>query len=162
MGCQKNNPDWIVAYSAGTLDAPTQAALELHLLECPECRELAGSQKAVWAALDHWPPAPISADFDEKLYARIAQQEQESWWRRLSHWDWSWRPAVPVAAACAALIAAFLLKPPAPIPVNQAHATHAPQKIQIEQVERALDDMDMLKQITSVPSPNSAPSPEKI
>ena len=77
MGCQRNNPDWIVAYGAGTLDAPTQAALELHLLECPECRQLADSQKAVWAALDHWPPASVSPDFDEKLYARIARQEQE-------------------------------------------------------------------------------------
>jgi anti-sigma factor RsiW len=159
MACQKNNPDWIVAYSAGTLDAPTQAALELHLLECPECRQLAESQKAVWAALDHWPPASISTDFDQRLYARIAQQEQEHWWQRLSHWNWSWRPAMPVAAACAALIAAFLLKPPAPVPVNDAHA---PQRIQIEQVESALDDMDMLKQITSVTSADSSPSPEKI
>jgi anti-sigma factor RsiW len=159
MGCQKNNPDWIVAYSAGTLDAPSQAALELHLLECPECRHLAESQKAVWSALDHWPAAPVSPDFDQKLYARIAQQEQESWWQRMSHWNWSWRPAMPVAAACAALIAAFLLKPPVPIPVNPAHA---PQKIQMEQVESALDDMDMLKQITSVSSADSTPSPEKI
>jgi len=159
MGCQRNNPDWIVAYGAGTLDAPTQAALELHLLECPECRQLADSQKAVWTALDHWPPAAISTDFDEKLYARIAQREQESWWQRLSHWNWSWRPALPVAAACAVLVAAFLLKPPAPVPLNQAHA---PQKIQMEQVERALDDMDMLKQITSATSADSAPSPEKI
>lgn len=159
MGCQRNNPDWIVAYGAGTLDAPTQAALELHLLECPECRQLADSQKAVWTALDHWPAASVSPDFDQKLYARIARQEQEHWWQRLSHWNWSWRPAMPVAAACAALIAAFLLKPPAPIPVKEAHA---PQKIQMEQVERALDDIDMLKQITSVTSADASPSREKI
>lgn len=159
MACQKNNPDWIVAYSAGTLDAPSRASLELHLLECAECRQLAASQKAVWAALDQWPPASISPDFDAKLYARIAQQEQETWWQRLSHWNWSFRPAMPVAAACAVLVAAFLLKPPAPLSVNPPHNT---QKIQVEQVERALDDLDMLKQITTVTSADSTPSPEKI
>jgi len=50
---------------------------------------------------------------------------------------------MPVAAACAVLIVAFLVK-------NAGLSSGAQQpgqpQLQIEQVERALDDMDMLKQ----------------
>jgi len=64
---------------------------------------------------------------------------------------------MPLAAVCVALIAAFLLRSPSEPPA--APQTSQPQ---IEQVERALEDMDMLKQM-GVASPQEllAPGPDE-
>ena len=148
----------MIAYGAGTLAPETELALERHIQVCAKCREIAQAQKEVWSSLDTWTPAPVSPTFDERLYQRIAAEEQSKWWRRLFHANWSWRPAMPVAAACAALVAVFLLKGPAG---DQQIPSQTPPKPQIEQVERALDDMEMLKQL-SVAVPEPASSPEKI
>ena len=155
----KDGAELMIAYGAGTLAPETEFALEQHLELCAKCREIAQAQEEVWSSLDSWTPAPVSPSFDERLYQRIAAEEESKWWRRLFHANWSWRPAMPVAAACAALIAAFLLKGPA-----TDHATPLQQspRPQIEQVERALDDMEMLKQLSVMSVPESSPSSEKI
>ena len=162
MECPIENRDGaelMIAYGAGTLAPETEFALEQHLELCAKCRETARAQKEVWSSLDSWPPAPVSPNFDERLYERIAAEEQSKWWRRLFHANWSWRPAMPVAAACAALIAAFLLKGPANEQGVPAQTLPRPQ---IEQVERALDDMEMLKQLGVTTAPESSSSSEKI
>lgn len=146
MQCPQKNGDGvelIVAYAARTLDPESEAAFELHLESCASCRDMAAAQRAVWSALDELAPPAVSSNFDAKLYQRIAEEQQGAWWQRLFRADWSWRPAMPVAAACAVLIVAFLVKnyEPPVIPQQQAQP-----KLQIEQVESALDDMDMLKQ----------------
>jgi anti-sigma-K factor RskA len=104
---------------------------------------MADAQRTVWSALDELTPIPVSSNFDAKLYRRIAEEQQNAWWQRLFQAYWSWRPAMPVAAACAVLIVAFMVKS------SQRSIASPPQsqpKLQIEQVERALDDMEMLKQ----------------
>ncbi len=137
-----NGGELVVAYVARALDSGTEAAFKRHMEACATCREMAAAQQAVWTALDEWLPAPVSSNFDDKLYRQIASEAQPGWWQGMS---WLWRPAVPVAAACAALLLALILKnpeatnAPAPQPAGQP-------KVQIEQVEEALDDMDMLKQ----------------
>lgn len=152
-GCPLNNgnaAELVLAYGARTLDADGRAAFERHMLSCAGCRELAAAQQAVWSALDAWTPEPISSNFDEKLYQRILLEEQSRWWQRLFRADWSLRPAMPVAAACGVLIAAFLLRSPEP---TAAPPSPLQPKLRIEQVERALDDIDMLKQF-GVESPS--------
>jgi negative regulator of sigma E activity len=104
---------------------------------------LAAAQRAVWAALDELTPVPVSTNFDSKLYQRIAEEQRLAWWQRVLRADWSWRPAMPVAAACVVLLVAFLVKNAGP---SIALQQPAQPQLQIEQVERALDDMDMLKQ----------------
>ena len=141
-----------VAYSAKTLPVGAERAFQQHLESCADCRRLAHAQNEVWSALDAWTPARVSSDFDAQLYARIAAEEAQPRWRRLL-WslsgadirlNWSWKPAMPVAAACAVLLAAFLLKNP--VPEHRPQASVEPQ-VDIEQVERALDDIDMFKQL---------------
>lgn len=149
-----------IAYTARTLPAAEEMALHAHLGSCAGCRRMAEAQAEVWSALDEWTFSPVSSHFDERLYARIAAEQEKPWWRRMLgsplSLDWSWRPAMPVAAACAVLTAAFLLKSPV--------AEHQPQTsvqsgVDIEQVERALDDMDMLKQLglASISTPAKKP-----
>jgi anti-sigma factor RsiW len=162
MGCPADDvegEELILAYGANTLPREQQIELERHLEACASCRERAEAQRAVWSALDLWAPAVVSPNFDERLFRRIVSEEQNAWWQRLFSVNWSWRPAIPVAAACAALIAAFLLKSP----VLRTEPQSEPQpKLQIEQVEHALDDMDMLKQL-GVESPTDKARPsEKI
>ena len=158
LGESKSGAELIIAYGAGTLAPEVRFALEQHLEACEKCRAIAEAQRAVWSALDSWVPEPVSPNFNEALYRRIGADQHYPWWRRLFQARWSWRPAMPVAAACAALIAVFLLKGPAE---QQPSSQPAPAP-QIEQVERALDDMDMLKQL-GVAAPRETPSsPEQI
>jgi len=149
-----------MAYTAGTLEPDEQIALDRHMSVCPGCHDMVAAQRAVWESLDAWKPAPVSADFNARLYQRISEEAAVAWWRRLFlvNWSWVFRPAVPVAAACAALVIAFLVQGPAATPGAQVAVQ---QKVSIEQVERALDDMDMLKQI-SVPAPGEKHSTERI
>jgi anti-sigma factor RsiW len=133
-----------VAYSAGSLAPLEESNLERHMEGCSACRDMAAAQQQVWAALDAWTPASVDSNFDAKLYSRIAVDRQLPWWKH----DWtpsrSWKPAMPVAAACAALLTAFLIRTPI---VDHAPNAGVQPRIDMEQVERALDDIDMLKQI---------------
>ena len=162
MGCPTEDDEGeelILAYGARTLAPEQQIELERHLETCGSCREKAEAQRAVWSALDEWLPTVVSPNFDERLFRRIASEEQSAWWRRLFSVNWSWRPAVPAAMACAALIAAFLLKSPA---LRTEPQSEAQPKLQIEQVEHALDDMDMLKQLGVESALDKAHPSEKI
>lgn len=137
----ERSAELVVGYSARTLDPETAAAFERHMDCCATCCELAAAQRAVWAALDdadadaEWPSLRVSAEFDRRLFQRIERAENRRWW---------WRTLIP-ATACLALAAAFLFR--------QAETAGAPRKpqpqpaLQIEQVEHALDDMDLLKQL---------------
>lgn len=144
----------LISYAAGTLGAAESSVLERHLAECAKCRKLAGEQKNVWEALEGWTPAPISSDFDRRLYQRIAMEGGRPWWRFLwpPRFSFGFRHAAPVALACVALAAAFLIPGPIaqqPVP----HSLAAPQqKVDLEQVERTLDDLEMLKQFATPPA----------
>jgi hypothetical protein len=142
--------DLLVAYSAGRLAPRVEYAVRAHLAECADCRMVASAQAEVWSVLDSWEPLPVSADFNRKVYARIAQEDQSQWWirasRAVSRFDWSLRPAMPVAAACAALLVAFLLNSPF-VHDGQPKSAVVESRVDIEKLERALDDIDMLKQV---------------
>lgn len=139
--------DLLIAFTAGRLAPEEEIAFRRHIALCSECRTLADAQTELWQALDAWVPLPVSRDFDAKVYARIAAAERQPWYRKLRLFQWSFRgAAMPFAAACAALLIAFLLRTPLTVeapPPAQA-ITH---KVDIERLEQALDDLDMLKQL---------------
>ncbi len=151
MECPIETPDHVerlVAYSAGRLDSAARSQVEAHLWDCAGCRELVAAQKKVWDALDRWEADPVSAGFDRRLYRRI--QERISWWDYLAR---PLRPllvrrGIPIAAAAALVIVAGLLSqpppglPPAPPPKLSELDAASP-----DQVERALDDMEMLREL---------------
>jgi hypothetical protein len=161
MGCpvEDDGDELIIGYGARTLDPEQQRELERHLKICGRCRELAEAQRAVWSALEAWPTAVVSENFDERLYRRIALERQNSGWRSWFPTSWSMRPAVPVGVACAALVAAFLLKDPALRSMPEASIQPKPA---IEKVEQALDDMEMLTQLGVESAAEKAAASEKI
>jgi hypothetical protein len=158
----------MVALAAGTLTPAEQETLERHIDECAGCRRLADEQKAVWSALDVWTVPMVSEDFDQRLHARIAVAELRPWWKRqwdsLSHARFSWKPVLPVAAACVALFGVFLVHNPVSLGTSRTAPTTViqtqdAQKVDVDQVERALDDIDMLNQLDApATAPHSAPA----
>lgn len=142
-------------YGARSLTPEKEVALERHMASCEDCQRVASAQRTVWNALDVWEPSFVSPDFDQRLYSRIAREEQLPWYRRwfdssFLNMNWALRPAMPVGAACVAVLAAFLFR--GPVLDTKPDVSVQPQHFDMEQVERALDDVDMLKQLGVVPS----------
>ncbi len=142
----------LLEYLDRQLEPELAARIERHIAQCGDCQSVAAAQAAVWDALDRWEPAPVSADFDERLFARIESERLRpaGFWSRLrSAWsgplDALFRPAVPVAAACALLVGVFFFRPAAEVPVA-APAVQA-ESIDMEQVEKTLADVDVLRQL---------------
>ena len=138
----------LLAYCSRKLDAETAAVLEEHMESCPACREFASAQRSVWETLDAWEAAPVSPDFDRRLYRRIE--------REVSRWDLLIRPfrpllvrqGLPIAAAVGVMImAGVMLDRPAvpPSAPRQDTAQVQTESLRSDQVEHALDDMDMLR-----------------
>ncbi len=153
MTCSmENREERLLDYVAGSLNAPDAALLEKHLEICPACHEFVKGQRFVWDALDLFDPAPVSAAFDHRLHEQIAQT---SWWDRLVasvstpfRTPSLIRQGLPLAAAAALLVAAVIVwERPAPVPTPRPAALSAEgETLQPEQVERALDDMEMLRE----------------
>lgn len=152
MNCPtKRNEDAeiLLDYCAQTLSPVQMAEFEIHLTECADCSRVVAAQKEVWGALDTWTPAPVSLNFDARLYARIAQEQAAPVWRTWMRRMFQpalpypmWKSAIPLTAACALLTVALYVRTP--------EATHAVQpqlhadKVDIEQVEQTLEDFDIL------------------
>jgi hypothetical protein len=143
----RENAHLLLDYCTRKLEPESASVLERHIAVCSACRNFANGQRAVWQALDSWEAQPVSLDFDRRLYRRI---EARSPW-----WDVLLRPftivtlrrGLPAAVmTCLLVVAGVLLErpaaPPAPGDVVQVDS------VQPEQVERALDAMEMLAEFS--------------
>jgi anti-sigma factor RsiW len=143
MNCP--NRERLVERAAGRLEGEAAGEVERHLAGCSECQEWLASQAGVWAALDGWPPPPVSEDFDRRLYARLEEED-----RRGRRWAFPWRvfrlrPVLSWALAAMLVFAAVLLeRPKAPPPPGRGRP--AVETIDPDRLERALDDVEMLRQ----------------
>lgn len=146
----QENKEWLLEYSAGRLDKERAGMMARHLETCAECARLVEGQREVWRALSQWEPAPVSADFDRRLYGRI-DSEPASWLDRLFRpLEPLWRPAVPLVATCLLIVAGVALHTPRAT-VNPGDTQVRAEKIEAEQVERTLDDMQMLRELAVTP-----------
>lgn len=149
----------LLAYAAGKLDGRTRLALESHLESCAGCREFVRGQNVVWSALDLWEAAPVSADFDRRLYQRI--ERQVSWWDMLlAPFRPAIRHALPVTAAAAVVLTAVVLMERPSAPLSSAPATAQVESLRPEQVEHALAEVEMLDQFNRLmrsDSPDTKP-----
>jgi len=143
----QEHTEWLLDYAAGRLRGERLAQLVGHAETCGDCARFVTAQRVLWNALDRWEPEPVSMDFDRRLYRRIEAGKAAFWIRRLfCPLQPFWRPAVPLAAACLLIVASVMLhKPQAVIaPVDPAVRV---EKIEPEQVERTLDDLEMLREL---------------
>ncbi|HEX4133513.1 MAG TPA: hypothetical protein VHY84_02730 [Bryobacteraceae bacterium] len=158
MNCplQTEETDLLLDYSAGRLDAARAAALTQHMEQCAACAAFRTEQTAVWNALDLWEPAPVSMDFNRRLWQRIDAAAAAPWYQSLrdSLRFTNWKPAIPLAAAVIVIAAGFLLDHPgqqARTPEPGVSVTNVSLR-EADQVEQTLDDIQLLQQLDAVPS----------
>ncbi len=169
MQCPMQNNEatgFLLDYCDRKLDAANAALVEKHLQICGSCRELVEAQSAVYKSLQAWSAIDASPDFNRRLYARIEAEKRKSGILRLAAMlaeRWSLLPRRRVAAfvaVCALLLAAIWIH----APLNSQNGEQEPQAkarpVDVEQVERTLQDLDMLHQLnpTFAPEANSAGS----
>lgn len=138
----------LIDHFAGMLEAEVAVVVERHIEQCEACREFCRAQARVWSALDAWEPEPISESFDASLLKRIEEGDRGSLWK------WIWRPALPVAAVAIVIVAVFLMR--APNGTNTPVEGKNVEVVDVDQVEKALDDLDMLKQLYAAPQAEAA------
>lgn len=139
----------LLAYSFRKLDAAVLSLLESHVETCSACREFVQAQRAVSDALDAWQAAPVSADFDRRLYQRIDQQV--TWFERIMRpfQSLAVRRAIPIAASAGVVLMAGLLIQRTPMtPQGSQRDTAQMEALQPEQLVLALDEMDTLSQLS--------------
>jgi len=152
MSCplqRRETAEVLLDYASRRVAPELAEAFERHMEFCPACRQFAADQQAVWGALDAWEAMPISPDFDDRLRRRIEEDERRGAWAQL--WAalaapfsvFAWRPALPVAAACVTILAVFLVRGPSGGPAVPART----ETVDIEQVERTLDDINLLREL---------------
>jgi hypothetical protein len=146
----------LLDYVADKLEAEAAANLRDHLSSCAACAGFVSGQEKVWTALEDWDAAPVPANFDSRLYARI--ENQVSWWNRLMAPIFS--HAMPVAAAAGIMVLAgvMLERPALRGPIARPTEAAQVEAIAPEEVSDALDDMQMLQEFNSlVHADTSAP-----
>jgi hypothetical protein len=137
--------DLLLDYSAGRLPAARTAAVAHHMAGCPGCAQFLTGQAAVWKALDEWEPAPVSVDFNRRLWQRIDAAAAVPWYKNFGE---IWKPAIPLTAALLVIAAGFLLDHPG---VRQTRVPGVTLQ-EANQVEQTLDDIQLLDQLDSVNS----------
>ena len=149
------SPDLLMDFAAGKLDWESKRRMDLHVGKCEICSEALTAQTMVWKALDEWEAAPVSMDFDAKLYARIETRHATTWGKLksmlLPATGWlRWQPAVGMAGVAALFFGVFLLRTPSPTDHIADHSDGVSMEShEIEQAERALDDVEMVDKLFS-------------
>jgi hypothetical protein len=157
---ENNAIELLLDYSAGRLNAPARASLELHMESCVDCASFRMEQTAVWDALDLWEPAPVSMDFNRNLWRRIDAAAARPWYRKLAEAIrlTDWKPILPLTAAVALIAAGFLLDHPGSKPAGGFTVN------EVNQVEQTLDDIQLLHQLDVAPGTaagaNADPAPQ--
>jgi anti-sigma factor RsiW len=140
--------DLLLDYSAGRLDAARTAILARHMESCPDCASFRMEQKTVWDALDTWEPAPVSMDFNRRLWQRIEAAAAAPWYKNLgeSIRFANWKPVIPLTAAILVIAAGFLLDHPG----ARTNSVPGVSVKEANQVEQTLDDIQLLDQLDVV------------
>jgi hypothetical protein len=134
---QTGETDLLLDYAAGRLPAQEIAQ---HMAHCLACTQFLTEQAAVWKALDEWEPAPVSMDFNRRLWQRIDAAAAIPWYKNFGA---IWKPAIPLTAAMVVIAAGFLLDHPG---ARQPGVTLQ----EANQVEQTLDDIQLLDQLDAV------------
>ncbi len=159
MKCLTENTkgaDLLVGYLEGTLDQAERIEMESHAAACPDCRALL----AVDEQLNAFPPPVIPEDFDERVLARIARDEEKeqavsagSWWRSFAGAFHS-RAIATMALVAVAAVAIWIGQPGSSSsagedPAPKMAKADVPVDPEIEQLEQALQDLQLLMPMES-------------
>lgn len=149
-----SDPELLLDYCAGRLSGERAATFERHMAGCDACRSEARAQQAIWRALDDWDNVPLSPDFNRRLFSAIESERQGGFWERLRTLPerfglWSWKPVLAASAACAAITIGLLVHSPSVPGAKPADSQVKIEKVDADQVEEALDDVEMIRGLSS-------------
>jgi anti-sigma factor RsiW len=143
----KSGAQTLLDYCSGALGPAAAAEVERHAEVCDGCRRMVDAQRQVWESLDQWTAPAVSQDFNTRLYARIARENEaprwRQWIRRITQPVLPyalWKPAA-LAAAGAVLAVGFLVHVPRPVATTPQMST---DRVDIQQVANALEELDVL------------------
>lgn len=159
MSCpmaEREGAELVLAYCGRRLDPDKSQWYERHLEACGACRELVEAQRQVWRALDFWETLPVPEDFDRRLERRIEAEDGKPLFQRLSGLTQWLRPAIPVASAAVIALAVFLVRTPSAPDAGFAPGLEA---VEVDETERALEDLEMIRQLTLPPREAAARNP---
>jgi len=142
--------DVLLDYSAGRLDQERSALLAEHMIACADCAAFGIRQTEVWEALDAWEPEPVGLDFNRRMWQKIDAAAAAPWYRKLadSLRMGAWKPALPLTAAVVMVAAGFMIDHQKAVSVTPGVTNSAVVSVtDAEQVEKTLDDIQMLRQL---------------
>jgi anti-sigma factor RsiW len=145
---REDTADVLLDYSAGRLDKARAARLERHMETCDACAAFGAQQDAMWLALDEWEPEPVSMDFNRRMWLKIDLLEATPWYMRLGS---SWKPGFALAAAVVLVATAFVMDHSSTVVVSPNVSI-----TDVDQVEKTLDDVQLLKQFDSTVTATAA------
>jgi anti-sigma factor RsiW len=154
--------DLLLDYSAGKLEPAKMLMLEEHMDLCSACAAFRVGQAEVWQALDAWEPAPVSMDFNRRLWQKIDAVEAAPWYRKLadSLRMGAWKPALPLTAAVFLVAAGFMMDHQGAVSVSpNISVSEVASVSEADQVEKTLDDLQLLRQLDAGLSSRSNSSP---
>jgi len=127
----------------------TSQAATNHFEQCSSCRRVSLEQAALWQAMDSWNVRPVSSGFNRSLYAKIEAVAHETWYERLaaSVRPLFAQPAWALGMAGALFAAGFVFDHQA---TREHQTTIQVSTTEAEQVEKTLDDLEMLRQFDLV------------
>ena len=154
--------DVLLDYTAGRLEPARAFLFERHAESCTRCEELRAAQSAVWLSLDEWKLAPVSAGFNRELWRRIdADAQTPSFWTRDLARELHealqfsfWKRLAPLAVALALVATAFVFDHSGKPRANAAAAVVVTVS-DADQLDRALDDIQLLHEATTPAKPAS-------
>ena len=92
----------------GEMSSVIRKDFQQHNSDCPECAELLQQVNSAVTALQNIPGRQVSPDFNQRLRARIASEQQSSLWGRIEgFFPGALIPKVAITAVAASLLAVF-------------------------------------------------------
>lgn len=147
--------DLLVAYQDGEVTAAERAAVALHLLQCPACREEEQMLTRLDGVLDSWTVPEPAADFVSGVMARVSSNTPRVVPLRRPTPSWLRSSGVArLATAVAVLMLAFVTFVPHHAPSPSGHAV-------LDEVVRSFDagrDVAVLDDL-SLLTPSGTPAP---
>jgi anti-sigma factor RsiW len=145
--------DVLLDYSAGRLDKARASLLTRHMETCDACAAFGAQQAALWSALEEWEPEPVSMDFNRRMWQKIDLLEATPWYRRVadSLRLGTWKPGFALAAAVVLVATAFVMDHGDNVAVSPGVSI-----TEVDQVEKTLDDVQLLKQFDSTVTETAA------
>lgn len=145
--------DRILNPTGPPLNEAEQSQFDQWLEREPELQAMYEGQLELFRTMDQWETTEPSDGFDEAVYARIRQDAAaQPLWRSLLFG--SWKPTLAAGVAAAVLLGIFLFDQQPVDEPAQVAVKSAAEAEYYEQIESALDDVEMLIDFDAFPQPS--------